>query len=253
MNFLEIRNRKGLKLLILEVSIDERSMSTTNFLMDDIEELRTIVSSVKSDRLRQDFQNLLANKEAALLKVQQSQPLLVSTPVAMPVAPAVAPDTEVYTEISTFAWDDEGYGKPKVTVYITSGIDGVGSLPSNQVTCDFTTRSFDLKIKQLNGNNYRLVRYNLDKEIDPKKSKFVAKKNRVTITLIKSDTNSTWMNLTSKSSKPTDKPTSTDPSAGIMDMMKNMYDEGDDEMKRTIAKAWSESRNKNPGDSLGGL
>ncbi len=35
-----------------------------------------------------------------------------------------------------------------------------------------------------------------------------------------------------------------DPSAGIMNMMKQMYEEGDDEMKRTIAKAWTESRDK---------
>ncbi len=35
-----------------------------------------------------------------------------------------------------------------------------------------------------------------------------------------------------------------DPSAGIMKMMKQMYDDGDDEMKRTISKAWTESREK---------
>jgi len=29
-----------------------------------------------------------------------------------------------------------------------------------------------------------------------------------------------------------------------MNMMKKMYDDGDDEMKRTIAKAWTESRDK---------
>jgi len=29
-----------------------------------------------------------------------------------------------------------------------------------------------------------------------------------------------------------------------MELMKNMYEEGDDEMKRTIAKAWTESREK---------
>ncbi len=38
-----------------------------------------------------------------------------------------------------------------------------------------------------------------------------------------------------------------DPSAGLMSMMKQMYEDGDDEMKRTIAKAWTESRDKNPG------
>jgi len=35
-----------------------------------------------------------------------------------------------------------------------------------------------------------------------------------------------------------------DPSAGLMNMMKKMYDEGDDEMKRTIAKAWTEGQEK---------
>ena len=37
----------------------------------------------------------------------------------------------------------------------------------------------------------------------------------------------------------------------IMSMMKKMYDEGDDEMKRTISKAFSESREKSlKGDEL---
>ena len=34
---------------------------------------------------------------------------------------------------------------------------------------------------------------------------------------------------------------------------KQMYDDGDDEMKRTIAKAWTESREKNPMGDMGGL
>ena len=38
--------------------------------------------------------------------------------------------------------------------------------------------------------------------------------------------------------------TSKDPGAGLMDMMKKMYEEGDDEMKRTIAKAWTEGQDK---------
>jgi calcyclin binding protein len=36
----------------------------------------------------------------------------------------------------------------------------------------------------------------------------------------------------------------------MMDLMKKMYDEGDDEMKRTINKAWSESRNKTGGGDM---
>lgn len=37
---------------------------------------------------------------------------------------------------------------------------------------------------------------------------------------------------------------SEDPSQGLMNLMKKMYTEGDDDMKRTIAKAWCEGREK---------
>jgi calcyclin binding protein len=37
---------------------------------------------------------------------------------------------------------------------------------------------------------------------------------------------------------------SDDPSAGIMNMMKKMYEEGDENMKRTIAEAWTKSNDK---------
>jgi calcyclin binding protein len=36
-----------------------------------------------------------------------------------------------------------------------------------------------------------------------------------------------------------------------MNMLKKMYDEGDDDMKRTIAKSYSESRSKTGGDLSG--
>lgn len=35
-----------------------------------------------------------------------------------------------------------------------------------------------------------------------------------------------------------------DPNDSLMSLMKQMYEDGDDEMKRTIAKAWTESRDK---------
>jgi len=130
-------------------------------------------------------------------------------------------EEEVFTEIATFGWEDEGYGKHKVMVYIMSNIDGVGALPRNQVTCDFTPSSFDLKIKQLNGKNYRLIRHNLEKEVNPQKCSFKVKKNRVVIALWKADEKNTWMNLTAKNPAVAAKSkNSSDPTAGIMDMMK---------------------------------
>lgn len=37
---------------------------------------------------------------------------------------------------------------------------------------------------------------------------------------------------------------SGDPSEGLMNMLKKIYSEGDDEMKRTLNKAWTESQEK---------
>lgn len=153
--------------------------------------------------------------------------------------------TPVFHEIAKFGWEDSGFGQAKVSVYIMSGIDGVGALAKDEITCDFTPSSFDLKIMGLGNKNYRLVKHHLDKPIDPRASSFRVKQNRITLSLVKKDKNSTWMNLTAKNPGQ-DQSSKSDPSAGIMDLMKNMYDEGDADMKRTIAQAWTDSRNKNP-------
>ncbi|EZA48901.1 Calcyclin-binding protein [Ooceraea biroi] len=36
----------------------------------------------------------------------------------------------------------------------------------------------------------------------------------------------------------------SDPGASLMNLMKKMYQDGDDDMKKTIAKAWTESQEK---------
>ncbi|XP_035024984.1 calcyclin-binding protein-like [Hippoglossus stenolepis] len=48
---------------------------------------------------------------------------------------------------------------------------------------------------------------------------------------------------TKEKEKPTTEETA-DPSDGLMSMLKKIYSDGDDEMKRTINKAWSESQEK---------
>jgi calcyclin binding protein len=43
---------------------------------------------------------------------------------------------------------------------------------------------------------------------------------------------------------------SKDPMGGLMNIMKKMYDSGDSEMKRTIAKAWTEGQEKSRGNPM---
>lgn len=57
-----------------------------------------------------------------------------------------------------------------------------------------------------------------------------------------------WVDLIKVQKEPKKVPKldeNSDPSTGIMNLMKQMYEEGDDEMKRTIMKAWAESQEKN--------
>ncbi|KAH0985381.1 hypothetical protein GBA52_012558 [Prunus armeniaca] len=65
---------------------------------------------------------------------------------------------------------------------------------------------FDIKFHDFQGKNYKWAIPKLHKEIVPEKCKANMDEER-------------------------------DPMAGIMDLMKNMYNEGDADMKTTIAKA----------------
>merc|ERR1712087_712927 len=137
------------------------------------------------------------------------------------------------------------YGKDPNNVYIylmSDLLQGVGQVKDN-VTCAFTKSSLDLKIHGHKGKSYRLVITNLDKEIDPEKSKAVVKKNRITITMRKVKGQygyDSWIDL--KAKRPNAQAKDKDPSDSIMDMMKQMYDEGDDTMKKTLGEAMLKSR-----------
>jgi calcyclin binding protein len=71
----------------------------------------------------------------------------------------------------------------------------------------------------------------------------------IALFLRKIDTNKNWSHVTEQEKKITEKSMpkmddAADPQEGLMSMMKKMYEEGDDEMKRTISKAFTESREK---------
>jgi calcyclin binding protein len=157
-------------------------------------------------------------------------------------APVSTGGRVVYTPITDFAWDQNGYDSPIVTVYVD--IEGVGTVKDN-VKCDFTKSSFDLVVMDLKGKNYRLLKDNLEKDILPDKSKILIKKNKVVVKLQKVKgqySYENWPQLTSKKSAEKRNQANKDPSAGIMDMMKDMYDEGDDNMKKIIGEAMMKSK-----------
>jgi len=77
----------------------------------------------------------------------------------------------------------------------------------------------------------------------------------VVVFVAKEQQGSTWSSVTADEKKLKDAAApkvdpnaanSDDPNAGLMSMLKQMYESGDDETKRAIAKSFAESRNRTP-------
>eukprot|EP01138_Halocafeteria_seosinensis_P003228 gb/GECG01003302.1/.p1 GENE.gb/GECG01003302.1/~~gb/GECG01003302.1/.p1 ORF type:complete len:250 (+),score=56.27 gb/GECG01003302.1/:1-750(+) len=222
----------------------------------DIEELQRLIGSCSRDKVTQllkDDLNKLQRERGNAVQVQKQidevskpKPAAVSTESATGGNSSGSGDAKAassgkyFQAVTRFGW---GQSDKFVSVYVSEDMEGVGSLYEHDdqaVQCEFTSNSFDLKVYGLKGRNYRLYRENLENEIDPESSKFKVKQDRVTVMLKKKDSLDHWTELVSKRKKPNI--SKEDPSGGIMDMMKQMYEEGDDNMKRTIAEAWEKSQ-----------
>mmetsp|Transcript_56349 Transcript_56349/g.113056 ORF Transcript_56349/g.113056 Transcript_56349/m.113056 type:complete len:281 (-) Transcript_56349:195-1037(-) len=164
-------------------------------------------------------------------------------PVHKPV-PVAVKSTGPWTEITTFGLDLGGFDKPVVTVDIR--LKGVEQLPPENTTCDFTEASLDLKVMGLDGQNHRFLRTNLDKDIVPGESSVKVKKNHVIITLqkVKGEYGyDSWSDLVAKGKRrPTNTKKESNPQDSIMDMMQDMYNDGDDNMKKVIGEAMYKAR-----------
>uniref|UniRef100_A0A8D0GJ01 Calcyclin-binding protein n=1 Tax=Sphenodon punctatus TaxID=8508 RepID=A0A8D0GJ01_SPHPU len=145
-------------------------------------------------------------------------------------------------KINNYAWDQSD---KFVKIYIT--LNGVQQLPAENVQVHFKERSLDLLVKNLNSKNYTMMFKNLLKPISVEGSSRKIKTDMILI-LCRKKREEKWECLTQveKASKEKEKASydTSDPSEGLMTLLKKMYTEGDDEMKRTINKAWVESREK---------
>lgn len=149
---------------------------------------------------------------------------------------------EAFNSIDRFAWDQTA---DVVKVYVN--LEGLASLPSDSTSARFEERSAELVVRNLRQRNYCLKLRPLYAPIDSEKSTFSVKRDRATLRLAKSRRGEHWLSVTQpteqKNAMPKPDP-SGDPSESIMNMMKNLYNQGDSEMKRTIAKAWTESQER---------
>ncbi|CAG07650.1 unnamed protein product, partial [Tetraodon nigroviridis] len=212
----------------------------TKQLEADLVELESLLEKAErkrvQDLLKQEKQKV--EKELALKKQQKEQQVKREVD---PSAPSKAPYT---VKITNYAWDQS---EKFVKIYLT--LKDVQKHPSENVQVEFREGSFSVLVKDLNGKNHQMNILNLLHPIDPNES-FKKIKTDMVLVMCKKQTSKKWDCLTKvekqtkeKKEKP-DVDDSADPSEGLMNLLKKIYTEGDDEMKRTLNKAWTESQDK---------
>ncbi|XP_029381059.1 calcyclin-binding protein [Echeneis naucrates] len=210
-----------------------------NQLEADLLELGSLLEKSERKRvqelLRQEQKKV--EKELSLKRQQKEQQ------AKRQADPSAASKAAYTVKITNYAWDQS---EKFVKIYLT--LKDVHKIPSENVEVSFTERSFSVLVKDLDGKNHQMTVLNLLYPIDEKDS-YKKIKSDMVLVMCKKQSTKKWDCLTKveKQSKEKDKPSmdeNADPSEGLMSMLKKIYAEGDDEMKRTINKAWSESQEK---------
>jgi calcyclin binding protein len=200
----------------------------------NIDELQFLLSQSKQPAVRSLLEGEL-KRQNELLKT-----------VAPPEKKPIVKSGVRTKKITNYSWE-ENLKYVKVHVRDIKGAEDV--IDKENIDAKFELRSFNVILRKVGpkGLNYSLAIGNLKKDIVPEECKVVPTKTGVTVHLFK-DKNSMWTDLKlQKDEKKDDMPKmdkDADPSAGLMNLMKHMYETGDDEMKRTIAKSMYEAQNK---------
>jgi len=212
-------------------------------LKKDLEEIKQLHAQATRQRIK-DLLSIEQYKiEAEILKLQ------VKEAVKDNPTPSAIVNKRSHTELQEYGWDQSD---KFVKIFIT--LPGVQKLPDDSVKADFTKTSLVVRIHNLNNKDYSLTIKELHSPIDVVKSYKKSKTDMVAIYMKKLEENQRWSHLSltekrvSQIKDSTLKDDSTDlkddPSDGIMKLMKKMYQSGDPETKKLIAKAWTESQEK---------
>ena len=153
-------------------------------------------------------------------------------------------ENTIWKSIDRFAWDQT---ESEVKIYVTS-FEGFKNHPKEKVLLENTNNSLTVSIRDFKDTNYKLIFTRFTKSIAS--ARITLKSNGFSITLQKKDKGH-WDTLVPKASaakkneEEEEKVEGKDPGDGLMNMMKELYENGDDDMKRTIAEAWTKSKDKN--------
>mgnify|MGYP001024473330 CR=1 FL=1 len=206
----------------------------------NIDELQFLLSQSKQAGVRSLLEGEI-QKQNALLKT-----------TSPPEKKVIVKSGTRTKKITLYSWE-ENLKYVKVHVRDIKSAEDV--IAEENIEATFKDRSFNVIVRKVGPKalNYSLAICNLNKDISPDDCKVVVTKTGLSVHLFKVK-NSMWTDLKLKKGeeeKKEDIPKmnkDADPSAGLMSLMKQMYESGDDDMKRNIAKSMYEAQNKKGGE-----
>jgi len=221
----------------------------------DIDELNKLLQAAVRPRVADLLRAEIKRSELSLntLSASRAADHASGDVGALQAKTTVVPE-KYYKDITSYGWDQSD---KFMKIYVS--VPDLEGCTKDNVTTKFTEKSFQLQVENLRGKNYRCHVGFLWSKIVPSDSSYKIKTDSILLMLKKAETGKTWAFVTEREGKEETKKKSkfdvskeedVDPSANLMNLLKKMYDEGDDEMKRTISKSWSESRNKTDLGSL---
>ncbi|RLM93791.1 hypothetical protein C2845_PM08G30820 [Panicum miliaceum] len=193
-----------------------------------LEDLRRLKGYAKHPVAQSLLSDQIRDYEAKLVMVKVTAQAGTSVPVV------VAPAGLNCVTVGLFSWDQD---RDKIRIFIS--IEGVEQKKMEAV---FNQTSVHMKFNDVYGKNYQWAIPKLCKEIVPEKCKAVLKPTKLVVTLCKASTG-TWSNIYFEENK--FKPSvvnDDDPISGVVDLVKNMYQGGGDDMKQALEKAWHDTK-----------
>ncbi|EYC10041.1 hypothetical protein Y032_0057g2735 [Ancylostoma ceylanicum] len=217
----------------------------------DLEDLRLLLTSSKRPAVQQWIKSKIEEIEKKIASQKEKQPAPVPHSNDSSPAPdankSATPSSLPTVKVTNYGWDESD---KFVKVYIT--LQGVHNANPSTIQHTFSNFGYDILISDFSGKNYVMTMKGLRDEIVPESSQIKQKQDMLLVMMKKKTEGKKWEQLTKleydekqkRKPKFDDKAMGDDPQASLMNMMKQMYEEGDDELKRTIRKAWHEGQNK---------
>uniref|UniRef100_A0A0K0F9Y5 Calcyclin-binding protein (inferred by orthology to a human protein) n=1 Tax=Strongyloides venezuelensis TaxID=75913 RepID=A0A0K0F9Y5_STRVS len=216
-------------------------MTNLHKLESTIKECKRLIDLTSNSTVQEKLRELLesSNKELAVL---QSNAKLNEGKEQQPSGKT---SCRSLTKITNYSYEDS---EAKLKLYVT--IAGAKEAPVESFDLNVGSDSLFFKAKDINGRDYEFILKGLFDKVIPEECTFKQKTDMILITLSKAKKEkwSSVLKLNDKKKSALKKDyDDSNPQESIMNMMKEMYENGDNEMRKTIGEAMLKAREKSGG------